>query len=86
MEKYRLVHEHKGDGDELVEEGVSSEVRITQQGKPRNYISYAMTLFVSALVARHFLTLYIHFSPSNQSPQHVFVVGRIQYDNAKSHG
>jgi len=25
----------------------SSEVRITQQGKPRNYISYAMSLFVS---------------------------------------
>ena len=27
--------------------GSSSEVRITQQGKPRNYISYAMTLLVS---------------------------------------
>ena len=25
----------------------SNEVRITQQGKPRNYISYSMTLLVS---------------------------------------
>mmetsp|Transcript_14829 Transcript_14829/g.22808 ORF Transcript_14829/g.22808 Transcript_14829/m.22808 type:complete len:155 (-) Transcript_14829:469-933(-) len=45
MEKYRLVEEHKGDGDEFLEEKSASEVKITQQGKPRNYISYAMNLF-----------------------------------------
>ena len=27
------------------------EVRITQQGKPRNYISYAMKLFVSTIIS-----------------------------------
>lgn len=47
MEKYRLVQEHKSDGDEFLESNAKSEVRITQQGKPRNYISYAMNLFVS---------------------------------------
>jgi hypothetical protein len=48
MEKYRLIEEHKGgDGEEFLEEESATEVRITQQGKPRNYISYAMTLFVS---------------------------------------
>ena len=47
MEKYRLVEEHKGEGDDFLETTSKSEVRITQQGKPRNYISYAMTLFVS---------------------------------------
>ena len=48
MEKYRLVQEHKGDGDDFLEPtDTSCEVRITQQGKPRNYISYAMGLFVS---------------------------------------
>jgi hypothetical protein len=46
MEKYRLVQEHKGDGDNFLEPTASCEVRITQQGKPRNYISYAMSLFV----------------------------------------
>mmetsp|Transcript_6421 Transcript_6421/g.8681 ORF Transcript_6421/g.8681 Transcript_6421/m.8681 type:complete len:81 (-) Transcript_6421:602-844(-) len=30
----------------------SYEVRITQQGKPRNYISYAMNLFVSNFLIR----------------------------------
>mmetsp|Transcript_88467 Transcript_88467/g.255234 ORF Transcript_88467/g.255234 Transcript_88467/m.255234 type:complete len:156 (-) Transcript_88467:484-951(-) len=45
MEKYRLVQEHKGDGEEFLEPSSSCEVRITQQGKPRNYISYAMNLF-----------------------------------------
>jgi hypothetical protein len=52
MEKYRLVQEHKVEGSET--EGFAAtdasgfpEVRITQQGKPRNYISYAMSLFVS---------------------------------------
>jgi hypothetical protein len=29
------------------------EVRITQQGKPRNYISYAMNLFVRAVSQFH---------------------------------
>mmetsp|Transcript_14635 Transcript_14635/g.16274 ORF Transcript_14635/g.16274 Transcript_14635/m.16274 type:complete len:192 (-) Transcript_14635:399-974(-) len=45
MDKYRLVEGRKGEGDEFLERGIASEVRITQQGKPRNYISYAMTLF-----------------------------------------
>ena len=61
MEKYRLVQEHKAEGDsehnsDAMDTTDSSafapspypEVRITQQGKPRNYISYAMSLFVSA--------------------------------------
>lgn len=43
MEKYRLVEERKSAVDEVL----PNEVRITQQGKPRNYITYAMTLFVS---------------------------------------
>ena len=47
MEKYRLVEEHKGEGEDFLEQTSESEVRITQQGKPRNYISYAMNLFVS---------------------------------------
>jgi hypothetical protein len=46
MEKYRLVQENKGDGDDFLEPTTNCEVRITQQGKPRNYISYAMGLFV----------------------------------------
>ena len=51
MEKYRLVQEHKGDGDDFLEPtDTSCEVRITQQGKPRNYISYAMGLFVSKVM------------------------------------
>lgn len=45
MEKYRLVQEHKGDGEEFLDTAANCEVRITQQGKPRNYISYAMNLF-----------------------------------------
>jgi hypothetical protein len=48
MEKYRLVEEHKGEGEDFLEQTSESEVRITQQWKPRNYISYAMNLFVSA--------------------------------------
>eukprot|EP00537_Pseudo-nitzschia_pungens_P012891 CAMPEP_0172390506 /NCGR_PEP_ID=MMETSP1061-20121228/7139_1 /TAXON_ID=37318 /ORGANISM="Pseudo-nitzschia pungens, Strain cf. pungens" /LENGTH=69 /DNA_ID=CAMNT_0013120901 /DNA_START=195 /DNA_END=400 /DNA_ORIENTATION=- len=60
MDKYRLVQEHikgddsdshdagkkssKGDSDKK-DSAMSCEVRITQQGKPRNYISYAMKLF-----------------------------------------
>ena len=55
MEKYRLVEEHKGDSDDFMEEGSASEVRITQQGKPRNYISYAMTLFVSSTIGNNAL-------------------------------
>lgn len=47
MEKYRLVEEHKGTGDDFLEPTSAAEVRITQQGKPRNYITYAMNLFVS---------------------------------------
>mmetsp|Transcript_11794 Transcript_11794/g.14699 ORF Transcript_11794/g.14699 Transcript_11794/m.14699 type:complete len:145 (-) Transcript_11794:132-566(-) len=41
MEKYRLVEERKCVTDEVL----PNEVRITQQGKPRNYISYAQSLF-----------------------------------------
>ena len=32
------------------ESTMSCEVRITQQGKPRNYISYAMKLFVRVCI------------------------------------
>lgn len=57
MEKYRLVQEHKLDHDQqefdphqtdagMTENGFP-EVRITQHGKPRSYISYTMNLFVS---------------------------------------
>lgn len=46
MEKYRLVEEQKGSGDDFLETISASEVRITQQGKPRNYITYTMNLFV----------------------------------------
>lgn len=56
MEKYRLVQEQKGDQDDIgpisstsSHESIFPEVRITQQGKPRNYISYAMNLFVSII-------------------------------------
>ena len=55
MEKYRLIQEHKMDFEQheggLQRQQTESgfpEVRITQQGKPRNYISYAMNLFVRA--------------------------------------
>lgn len=56
MEKYRLVREHKTDETEEVMAKTSAsssslenipEVRITQQGKPRAYISFGMNLFVS---------------------------------------
>lgn len=50
MEKYRLVQERKaGDSEDFLQSStdIFPEVRITQQGKPRNYISYAMNLFVS---------------------------------------
>ena len=57
MDKYRLVGEKKGGiegpgpgtagGQEDGKSVDVCEVRITQQGKPRNYISYAMNLFVS---------------------------------------
>ena len=56
MDKYRLVQEHTAEADngtstdndntENDDSTMSCEVRITQQGKPRNYISYAMKLFV----------------------------------------
>ena len=56
MEKYRLASEHKAEGEEELhrrhaasqEQYGFPEVRITQHGKPRNYISYAMGLFVSS--------------------------------------
>jgi hypothetical protein len=51
MEKYRLVQEHKAEDSHEFLTGTESsnvpEVRITQQGKPRNYITYALQLFVS---------------------------------------
>jgi len=49
MEKYRLVGERKSgiSEEENVSEESYCEVRITQQGKPRNYISYAMNLFAN---------------------------------------
>jgi hypothetical protein len=56
MEKYRLVQEHKVEESEGGERRRSQsesgypEVRITQQGKPRNYISYAMNLLVGSLL------------------------------------
>ncbi|KAL7578768.1 hypothetical protein ACA910_015997 [Epithemia clementina (nom. ined.)] len=54
MEKYRLVQEHKAEESEdflgTQTSGNLPEVRITQQGKPRNYISYAMNLFESGQV------------------------------------
>jgi hypothetical protein len=62
MEKYRLVEEHKGDdGDEFLGDQGTSEVRITQQGKPRNYISYAMSLFVSLCIGFNCTHLLIHY-------------------------
>lgn len=54
MDKYRLVQEHTADdateNDNTKDDDakMNCEVRITQQGKPRNYISYAMKLFVRA--------------------------------------
>lgn len=53
MEKYRLVQEQMAESVEFENLPSSNlttphpEVRITQQGKPRNYITYAMSLFVS---------------------------------------
>jgi hypothetical protein len=49
MEKYRLIEEHKAEESHefLDESGDIPQVRITQQGKPRNYITYALSLFVS---------------------------------------
>ena len=55
MEKYRLIEEHKGEGEDFLESTNEYEVRITQQGKPRNFISYAMGLLVSErqMIRRH---------------------------------
>lgn len=44
MEKYRLVGEKKSDSGAHESDDIC-EVKITQQGKPKNYISYAMNLF-----------------------------------------
>jgi len=52
MDKYRLVEEQKGEMDPLEDVPAHApEVRITQQGKPRNYITYAMNLLVSTPAA-----------------------------------
>jgi predicted nucleic acid-binding Zn ribbon protein len=59
MDKYRLVGERKAAASSADDDKYCSdecEVRITQQGKPRNYISYAMNLFVS-----DFLILWLKF-------------------------
>lgn len=50
MEKYKLIGEKKIEisvGSSEHESDDVCEVKITQQGKPKNYISYAMNLFVS---------------------------------------
>ena len=47
MDKYRLVGERRNKPEHATASDDACEVRITQQGKPRNYISYAMNLFVS---------------------------------------
>ena len=55
MEKYRLVQEQVADTEFQQHDSVRRqptesgfpEIRITQQGKPRNYISYVMNLLVS---------------------------------------
>ena len=84
MEKYRLVEEHKGDGDEFLEEFTSSEVRITQQGKPRNYISYAMSLFVSAILVEQCHAAML--LSRHNILTHLTTVGRIQHYINQSHG
>ena len=52
MDKYRLVGERKQSEINASEDdkAAKDEVRITQQGKPRNYITYAMNLFVSSVM------------------------------------
>ncbi len=52
MDKYRLVGERKQSEINASEDdkAAKDEVRITQQGKPRNYITYAMNLFVSRVM------------------------------------
>jgi len=45
MDKYRLVGERRNKPEHATASDDACEVRITQQGKPRNYISYAMNLF-----------------------------------------
>eukprot|EP00538_Stauroneis_constricta_P013892 CAMPEP_0119554156 /NCGR_PEP_ID=MMETSP1352-20130426/6727_1 /TAXON_ID=265584 /ORGANISM="Stauroneis constricta, Strain CCMP1120" /LENGTH=149 /DNA_ID=CAMNT_0007600695 /DNA_START=146 /DNA_END=591 /DNA_ORIENTATION=- len=47
MEKYQLKEQTTGEGKEFLEQGSSQEIRIRQQGKPKNYISYAMNLFAN---------------------------------------
>lgn len=70
MEKYRLVHETKVDDENELNttpnrnEAGYPEVRIMQQGKPRNYISYAMNLFVRASI-RHSISLSLYPLSSN---------------------
>lgn len=49
MDKYRLVGERRNNTGPETASDDACEVRITQQGKPRNYISYAMNLFVSGI-------------------------------------
>mmetsp|Transcript_17974 Transcript_17974/g.26731 ORF Transcript_17974/g.26731 Transcript_17974/m.26731 type:complete len:146 (+) Transcript_17974:93-530(+) len=48
MDKYRLVGERKSEINTSEDDkAAKDEVRITQQGKPRNYITYAMNLFAT---------------------------------------
>ena len=60
MDKYRLLCSRKGEGGNFMEDSSSctdatkggvAEVKITQKGKPRDYISYAINLFVSILLS-----------------------------------
>lgn len=59
MEKYRLAGEKRSEHIVGSGEGSSDvcEVKITQQGKPKNYISYAMNLFVSQCLKRKTLKI-----------------------------
>lgn len=59
MEKYRLVQEHKSEEEDFSETS-NFEIRITQQGKPRNYISYAMNMFVRG-PAKLYLCIFVDY-------------------------
>mmetsp|Transcript_4291 Transcript_4291/g.11224 ORF Transcript_4291/g.11224 Transcript_4291/m.11224 type:complete len:109 (+) Transcript_4291:603-929(+) len=60
MEKYRLVEKRTGVGKEFLEKGSYCEIRIRQQGKPKNYISFAMEHYVSLSISRLQLLLQVN--------------------------
>jgi hypothetical protein len=83
MEKYRLVQETKPDeSDEFLDHHAAAsssstdfpEVRITQQGKPRNYISYAMNLFVRTCGSVRFRFVLISIRVCDRSSADLVVV------------